>query len=204
MRCKQWMLPLVFLCLGMMGCRGSDDGDQGPSPATSQEQGEAHAGTPSDQSSPSHAVAAFLEAVRLGNDQQAEAMFTPLARQRVGELNIQVAPRGSDTASYKVGKVKYLEGGGARVQATWTDLGPDGQPRTDDMIWVLRKEQEGWRVAGMAATVFAGEPPLLLDFENPRETLQKLDLLREELQRRSAAEALQAQQPDTNSGPVKR
>jgi len=74
------------------------------------------------------------------------------------------------------------------VLSKWTDMDRSGQPRTDEITWMLRREAEGWRVAGMAATVFEGEPPLLLDFEQPEETMRRLDLLSEEVQRRMAKE----------------
>ncbi|NMC20955.1 MAG: hypothetical protein GYA33_11100 [Thermogutta sp.] len=134
---------------------------------------------------PVAATKVFLEAVRTGDDEKVVAMFTESARQQAGELNRQFAPVGSDTASYKVSdKVQFLAEDGARVMSTWTDLGPDGKPRSDDIMWMLRKEPGGWRIAGMAAVIFPGEPPLLLDFENMKETLRKVELLAEELERR--------------------
>ena len=117
-------------------------------------------------------------------------MFTPAARTQVTQLGYQVAPRKSDTATFDIGEVQYIEGGGARVVATWTDLG-----RTDEMLWLLRSGAEGWRIAGMAATVFPGEPPLLLDFENLEEAMNKIRMLRETIEQRETR--LQAQQPVT-------
>jgi len=74
---------------------------------------------------------------------------------------------------------------------------------------MVRREAEGWRMVGMAATVFEGEPPLLLDFEQPQETMRRLELLRQEVKRRMAAKSgeaqplqdgAQAQQPQTLGG----
>jgi hypothetical protein len=135
------------------------------------------------------AVREFLEAVRTGDDEKAAAMLTELARTKTAEQGIQVAPRGSDTAKYEVGEVEMLAADGARVAATWTDLDHTGQAQTNRMQWMLRKQPEGWRIAGMAAEVFPGEAPLLLDFEKPEETLHKLELLREEVRRRETAQA---------------
>ena len=182
MRLNPRMLLSMFLVAAIAGCGGSEDS----APAESEGEG-------SDQAAsvaPDAAVGEFLEAVRVGNDQEAAAMFTPLARQRVAELNIQVAPQGSDTASFSVGEVEYLTEDGARVAATWTDLDEDGKPRTDEMTWMVRRVPEGWRVAGMATVVFPGEPQLLLDFEKPQETLRKLELVREEVLRRAQTASL--------------
>ena len=156
---------------------------------------------------PEAAVRKFLEAVRTGNDRVAEAMFTDLARERIKELDIQVAPRGSDTAKFEVSKAELLGDDGARVPCEWTDTDSDGKVRVDKMTWMLRKQPEGWRVAGMAAVVLEGEDPLLLDFEEPKETLQKLERLREEVARRSSTQAEgppQAGNPPNSEEPIRR
>jgi hypothetical protein len=180
MRSNARMLLSVFLVAAIAGCGGSGDS----TPADSGDEGSDQAAS-TKMATPDVAVAEFLEAVRVGNDQKAAEMFTPLARQKVAELKIQVAPPGSDTATFSIGEVEYMAEDGARVAATWTDLDEKGKPRTDQMTWMVRREPEGWRVAGMATVVFPGEPPLLLDFEKPQETLRKLDLVREEVMRRA-------------------
>jgi len=154
--------------------------------------------------SPESAVRAFLDAVKTGNDRTAELMFTDLAREKIKDLGIQVAPRGSDTAKYEIGKAEFLTDEAVRVPCKWTDLDKEGKPHTDEMTWMLRKETVGWRVAGMAAVVFEGEDPLLLDFENPKETLQKLDRLREEIARRSAPQPAEPRQAENPSEDVRR
>ncbi len=171
--------------------------------------GPAAAGAPSATAAapdgPEAAVREFLEAVRTGDDKKTEAMFTRVAREKIKEMeDIQVAPPGSDTASYEVGTAEYLADDGARVPSKWTDLDREGKPRTDEITWMLRKENEGWRIAGMAATVFEGEDPLLLDFENPKETLRKLELLREEIRQRTESQAAQAAQTTEPKESVRR
>ena len=159
---------------------------------------------PAKTGTPETAVGQFLEAVRTGNDKIAEGMFTDVARDRIKELSIQVAPRGSDTAKFEVGKAEFVADDGARVPCKWTDIDKEGNSRTDEITWMLRKEPQGWRVAGMAAVIFEGEDPLLLDFENPKETLQKLDKLREEVARRSAPQGNQARQPENSGEQIRR
>jgi len=192
MRCENALLLIALLGLTIAGC-GEPAGQKNAAPGGSAVPGQAANSASTDD--PAAAVGVFLEAVRTGNDKKASEMFTSLARERVSKLGIQVAPQGSDTASFKIGKIERLAPDGARVAAQWTDLGDDGKPRTDDMMWMLRKEKEGWRVAGMAATVFPGEPPLLLDFENPEETLKQLDMLRAEINRRNAGPGQAQGQP---------
>jgi len=149
---------------------------------------------PRNMDSPEGAVYQFLTAIRAGDDKKTEAMFTNLARAKIAELQYNVTPPGSDTASFQLGKVEYLADDGARVEATWSDLDVDGKRQTENMLWMVRREPEGWRIAGMAATVFPGEPPVLLDFENLQEALLKLQMLKEEIAKRGQG----ADQPDAN------
>lgn len=188
MRSNTRMLLSLSLLVAIAGCGGS--GDSAPNEADD-EAAAARANTPEA------AVADFLEAIRVGDDETAASMFTPLARERVAQLGIQVAPQGSDTARFSLGAVEQLTEDGARVAASWTDLDETGKPRTDEMTWMVRREPEGWRVAGMATVVFPGEPPLLLDFEKPQETLKKLELVRQEIARRAqTATALPSDRPN--------
>lgn len=211
MWCRHWMLLLALVAVGAAGCGGPGGSEESSTPGdarTETSAGPVESGgartTSSEALGPAGAVAQFLDAVRRGDDEGAAIMFTPLAREKAAEMNIQVAPRGSDTARFQVGKVEYVEQDVARVESVWTDLDQDGALRTDEMAWMLRRAPDGWRVAGMAATVFQGEPPLLLDFENPEETLRKLDLLRQEIGRRSEVGNLQAQQPENSADSIRR
>jgi hypothetical protein len=142
---------------------------------------------------PAAAVHDFLEALRTGSDEKASKMLSTAARQKTAALNRSVTPPASDTAHFTVGKVEYVNDDGARVASTWTDMDEDGKPKTDEAIWVLRREDKAWRVAGVAAQVFPGEPPLLLNFEDPQDMARKQKWVREEIRKRSEAGGLQAQ-----------
>jgi hypothetical protein len=228
MRSVHWMALAALLLVGATGCGTSGSTSQADSSkkAAAKDAGDVAGGGENQgavpagdgktaarpkaariplaqTNTPEKAVAVFLEAVRKGDDERAAGMFTPLAREKAAGMGIQVAPKGSDTASFQVGpKVEYLAEDGARVQSKWTDLDKDNKKRTDEITWMVRKEPEGWRVAGMATPVFEGEPPLLLDFENPQETMQKLELLRREMERRAQSETASAQEPQ--AGPAVR
>ncbi len=193
MQWKRWMLLLALLSVaGMSGCGGSGDDSAAPAGGEAEE---AAAVSGPRLEPPALAVTEFLDAVRIGDDAKAASMFTPVAREQVTQLGYQVAPKKSDTATFTVGDVQYLDGGRAKVTAVWTDLG-----RTDEMHWVLRTGTEGWRIAGMAAVVFEGEPPLLLDFENLEEAMNKIRMLKETIEQRE----LQARQPASPQAPVRR
>jgi hypothetical protein len=137
---------------------------------------------------PAAAVAVFLEALRTGDDETATQMLSTIAREKTVALTGNIKPPATDTAKYTVGKVTYVGDDGAQVTSTWTDLDEEGQAVTDTAIWVLRKEETGWRVAGVAAEVFPGEPPVLQNFEDPEDMFRKQEMVRKEIQRRMALE----------------
>lgn len=134
---------------------------------------------------PDAVMGEFLEAIRKGDDKTASQLLTTLARQKTGEMEMVVAPPGSDTASYKVLEVE-IEGDQAQVATEWTDLDGDGRPRGDKIVWMLRKEADGWRIQGMATRVFPDLAPIVLNFEDPVDMLRKQRQAEEEIARRDA------------------
>lgn len=135
---------------------------------------------------PRSCVAAFLEAIRQGDDQQILQLYTAKAREEASALGEHFAPRGSDTAKFEVGQVEYLDENSARVKAIWTDLDESGKPQSDEALWMVRKEPGGWRVAAMAVKVFEGDEYLFLDFEDLNRTKSMLEEFRKEQLRRAA------------------
>jgi hypothetical protein len=190
-----WICALAILAMGVVGCGKSDKAAATASITTDgSSTGEGGTAAAPKGSGPDAAVYEFLEAVRTGADEKASKMLTPLARQKVAEQHMVVAPPGSDTAKFQVGQVQMLSDEGARVTVKWTDLNENGQPRTDEVIWMVRKVTDGWRIAGVAAPVFEGEPPLILNFEDPEDMLRKQQMVRDEIRRRMEAEKQQIEQ----------
>jgi hypothetical protein len=199
------VLGVIFLAGGCgKPATTTPDTASGSQTGVADSQGGAPSAAHAKADTPEGAVRAFLDAVKSGNDRTAESMFTDLARERIKDLGIQVAPRGSDTANYEISKAELLAEDGARVPCKWTDIDQQGNSHTDEMTWMLRREPVGWRVAGMAAVIFEGEDPLLLDFENPKETLQKLERLREEMARRTAPSDKEPRQAENPGEEVRR
>jgi hypothetical protein len=137
------------------------------------------------------AVVTFLEAIKRGDDAAARMMLTTTARAKTEELGISVAPPVNDTATYAVRECEAVGDGGelVHVATTWTDVDADGFQSTENVIWVVRLDPEGWRVVGMAMRVFEDLPPLLLNFEDPEDMLAKQAMVAEELERRATAAA---------------
>jgi len=180
--CKiRGMVSWTVLILVITGC----DKLGGQSSATPHKTGD-QAGVKAD--GPAGAVHEFLEAVRTGNDEKAAKMLSTVARQKTAALNRNVTPPASDTARFAIGQVDWVGKDGARVECTWTDVDADGQPKTDEAIWVVRHEPEGWRIVGVAAMVFPDEQPVVLNFEAPEDMLRQQQWIREEIRRRMEKE----------------
>lgn len=131
---------------------------------------------------PDKAVAEFLEAVRSGNDEAAAAMLTPLAQQKTAEEGLAVAPPGRPTAKFTVGKFEYVTPNkdGAHVISNWSDVDEEGKTRNDEIIWVLRKEANGWRIVGSVMKIFPDREPLVLNYEDPADMRRKLEMVSQE------------------------
>ncbi len=190
------IVMLALAAVIVAGCGKSESNQQtSNSPPSNAAWPVASAGAAGDRAKldgPAAAVYDFLEAVRTGNDETAGRLLSTAAREKTASLNRSVTPPASDTAQFNVGKVDYLDGDRAAVACTWTDLDEQRQPTTDAAVWVLRRESEGWRVAGVQAQIFPGEPPVQLNFEDPEDLLRKKQWVREEMRRRMEQEPLQA------------
>jgi len=135
-------------------------------------------------------VVAFLEALKRGDEATAKALLTQVARAKTEELDISVAPPVNDTATYTVRGAEMIgeDHDLVHVGTTWTDVDVDGTQTSDNVVWVVRLDPEGWRVVGMAMRIFADMPPLLLNFEDPEDMLAKQAAVAEELSRRATAQ----------------
>lgn len=151
------------------------------------------------------AVITFLEAIKRGDDAAASGMLTKVARAKTQELGLSVAPPVNPTATYSVRDCEVVGDGGdlVHVGTTWTDTDADGFTSTDNVVWVVRLDPEGWRVVGMAMRIFEDLPPLLLNFEDPEDMLAKQEQVAVELQKRAQQQAAKPQaQGRTAQGPA--
>jgi hypothetical protein len=199
----------IALCVALLLIASGCSKSSGPGQSSATPQGSESASSATGESNttattggPAAAVAEFLEAIRTGNDEVATRLLSKAARQK----NRRVTPPASDTAKFTVGKVDMIGEDGARVACTWTDLDPDRQSKTDEAFWVVRREADGWRIAGVAAQIFPGEKPVLLNFEDPEDMTRQQQWVREEMRRRMEREenGLQAKETENPEKPVRR
>jgi hypothetical protein len=136
---------------------------------------------------PASAMQAFLNALREGDDAAAARLLTRQAREETAKRDLVVKPPGSKSAVFHVGDVDYVSEArdGAHVHSTWIDRGPLGESTSMEIVWILRRETGGWRVAGMATRVFESDPaPLVLNFEDPDDMMARHKEAEQEIARR--------------------
>lgn len=195
------MSRFVFsaVCLVFTGVLAGCGKPETPAPSTTQSASTEAAATDSTATeevvvevpadlTPKETVANYLKAVKEGDKQIVAALLTEIARQKTEEANIAVAPPGSETATYAVGDMEFVTADKktAHVASTWTDNDEEGKPQTLRIVWVVRQDTAGWRIAGMITKLSPKEPMLVLDFEKPEEVIQRSQA---ELARRRAANA---------------
>jgi len=156
----------------LTGCSSSSAGSAGTEPAKA-------------------AVVKFLDAMKRGDDAGARDMLTRVARAKTEEMGISVAPPVADTATYAVRECEMVSESNdlAHVATTWSDVDETGDRTTENIVWAVRLDPEGWRVVGMAMRIFEDMPPLLLNFEDPQDMIAKQEMVAEELTRRAARAA---------------
>jgi hypothetical protein len=182
-------LSALALAIGLSGCGSSG------APAENKANPAESAMT---TTTPPDAVKAFLQAIKVGDEKTADDMLTKIARDETKKADLHVAPPGSDTANYKIGK-HVIEGKEAKVSSTWTDVDEEGKPQTDEIVWLLKQEPEGWRICGMATELFPDEEPLILNFENPKDMIEKQEKAEAEMVRRATAELKKNGKPGTQT-----
>jgi hypothetical protein len=178
------LLGVAILTCLLAGCGKSDVASQ-DGPATSA------------SSTPENTVHEFMGAFKNGDDAAAEKLLSQKAREEAERTQKAVSPPGSKTMRFTVGQVEYVTEAkdAAHVACQIIDAEPGGEELTYDVVWFLRKEAAGWRVAGVAMKVFPDELPVLYNFEDQDDMDRKMQLVEEEMVRRAQQTLMQAQQP---------
>ena len=173
-----WMLTVVLLT-ATLGCGAGDSADS------------ADASTKSSNAvaaaSPTEAIGKFMAAFKEGDDATASALLTEKARQEADRTQKAISPPGSKTMRFTVGAVEYVSDAkdAAHVACQIVDFDPEGEESKYDVIWFLRHEYAGWRVAGVAMKVFEDELPVLYNFEDQDDMDRKMQLVEQEMVRRA-------------------
>ena len=184
MRQRYWIVLWTALAVAPAGCGDSADPKEEPQPDN--ESAPTASDTPKD--GPAEGIAQFLKALRAGDHVKTKAMLTAAARETVTDLDIPFEPPASDTAEFEIGDVQYLDDDSAHVACMLSDLDENSQRRSEEVVWMLRREPQGWRIAGFAALAHEGGPLRALDFEDR--------------QQMAATKAAMQGSPEVRQGPI--
>ena len=134
-------------------------------------------------SEPATVVAQFYEALRKGDDTAIARLLTDKAREETSKSGLGIQSQASESLSYEIGETDYVSDqmDGAHVKTMWREPSAEGQMTSTEVIWVLRKQTSGWKISGMATPVVEGELPLLFNFEEPEDMLQKKAFVEQQL-----------------------
>jgi hypothetical protein len=175
MTSRMYWAMLAVVSMILVGCGKSDEASL-VQPATA---GAAEAGSqaPSsnpaakvDSSTPKAAATAFFAALRDSDEQTVAYLLTQKAREESKKHDVAIDPPQDPSATFSVGDVEYVETNGAYVSGTWTENTQHGS-ETIGIVWALRKEAGGWRIAGLHAK--SSEETVVLNFEDPEEMHQR-------------------------------
>lgn len=168
-----WILSVAVVAIATVGCGSKTETPAANVPAAPTS--ETPATSQAKVDAPDVVVSAFLESLRSGNDTLASSLLTDLARQETQKKGLKVQPPGTPDMTYEIGQTEYVTEAkdGAHVGSVWSEKLETGEVASFEVIWVLRLESQGWRIAGMATPVGEASEPLFLNFEDPDDLLQK-------------------------------
>ena len=189
----------------------------GCQPPAANEGGATDSGTPSSDSSaqaspagmqrqlsvirrqdPVATVNEFLTALRAGDTATVTQMLSVKAQQATAAHNMAISPPGNPTAKFYVNPDDVLEPGDGTtlVLSNWTDVDANGVEQTYDVGWMLKRDNGGLAVTGMATRVFEDSPNLILDFEDPEGMMRERQKAEQEIARRRQQQKNLAQEPN--------
>lgn len=176
------LVATALVCaLGLVGCFGSSTG----SPQAENSAANSAAGAPGSEAvgkpiavpasaKPEQVVAVFLDGLRAGDKATTASLLTTKALAETSKRQLSVCPEASPHMQYQITAAEVLADNpnGAHVNVVWTEKYEDGD-LSYEVVWVLRRQQEGWRVAGMAMELVPGLGLAFLNFEDPEDMLRK-------------------------------
>jgi hypothetical protein len=119
-------------------------------------------------SSPQEVVLAFLNGMRDGNSGVTAGLLTDQAQDETVKHNWPVQPPGAPSATYRLGDAAYVDQAqsGVQVPCVWSEPDGTGGKIEFAVSWMLRRQADGWRIAGFASEVVPGRPAYYFNFED--------------------------------------
>jgi len=135
----------------------------------------------------------FMELLQSGDRVSAENLLTRTALTATSKAGLQLEPMGSSQARFEMGTIRYatIKNELAHVECEIVEPGSDARDRTP-LTWVVRKQNVGWRIAGLVLKLAPDQPEDFLSFENIHDVEQIKNLAAAEFDSEVEAEARQA------------
>jgi len=144
----------------------SDAGDSGSDENGPKPNEELQALLQDKQATPDAIVKAFLDAAKSSDRAFAEQLLTKAARKETEREGLVIDPPGTPEMTFEVAGVEFDEENpsASYVKVRWFEA--TSNTDSSEIIWVLRKESHGWRIAGMTTPQGDGQF-LTWNFEEP-------------------------------------
>ncbi len=182
---------LLFFCalliFPLLGCSGSDVADTTPTPvgqsssedkSTSTEtvsvspdlanrKSPAETNKASLDTTPEDVCQNFMHFLRDGKRIEAENLLTRTALTVTTQAGLQLEPMGGPAANYSVNEVRFATNKAklAQVECSIVET-VDGETYEMDVVWLTRKQPNGWRISGVMLELENSSVKDLLSFEN--------------------------------------
>lgn len=150
---------------------------------------------------PRQSVNDFLLAVKAGDDATATQLLTTAAQREAWTNGMAISAEGFPDARFQISEVEYInDQTEAHVLSTWADRTPSGQEKTFQCVWLLKHEAHGWCIYGMASKFLDHVQPIVLNFEDQAEMLQRQQWAEQQILKHQ--ELLMHQQEALTQGPA--
>ncbi|HEX3997786.1 MAG TPA: hypothetical protein VHX65_04490 [Pirellulales bacterium] len=192
-----WLLVLgTSLLIGPACSKAPQTAENGPKPAAGAKVEPPPAGMPDRDAAPDKTITAFLKAAQTGNKPLLSALLSTVARAETAKNGISFQLDTYQNSKFEVGKYEFVtpQKDGAHVACVWIDCDEKGNEYKHDVIWVLRKEPDGWRVVGMITRPFPDKDPVVFNYEDIPSLVAAKKFIEAESLRRDAEEERQTTQ----------
>jgi hypothetical protein len=186
---------LGVVLLGLFALAGMACGkSEAPPPAQVEARADGAADHPAapapEPDTPATAVQHFLKAAQSGDQHRLAELLSKAAREETSKHNVNFELDSYHDADFEVGQFEYAADekgnaeGAARVDCNWIDRDSNGATFPHKVVWVLRKEEPGWRVVGMITRPFPDMDPFVFNYEDVPSLIKTKDAIEAEAQRR--------------------
>jgi len=115
----------------------------------------------------------FLALLQSNKRMAAENLLTRTALAVTGRADLQLEPLGSHLAKYELAEPLYATNKLELAQVACKVIDViDGERTESELTWLVRRQNEGWRISGIMLQLEADKPQDLLSFENYNDVLK--------------------------------